>query len=143
MSLLDLKFKPGHYLAFELSPMTRAELISLYPPKFARVYCHHVTFVFDLKPATLEDKLLQELYSNPVLKLVGHAVDEEGVECLAVSVSDVLLRPDGSHYHVTHSLAQGRKPFESNKLLQSKKGFTAVQAHKQLVLKGSVSLLAK
>lgn len=78
-------------------------------PRFERVVCEHVTYRYpDPHPAP------------PVgAGLVWGYVAGDGVDALAVTVDGSSVRPDGKSFHVTLSLAPGRKPAEANAALAS------------------------
>jgi hypothetical protein len=112
MKLEELK---GKYLAFVIDEKSRAMLLKMFPPKYERVICHHVTLQFNLsKGLTAEQEKM--IGTDPGV-MVRHVRDDgKGVQAIAVSVNGKTERPDGSYYHVTLSLANGRKPVESNNL---------------------------
>ena len=110
----NLTYKPGHYLAFELSQESRAHLLSMHQTSFSKVICHHVTMEFNLTAQKLKE--FQAAFSDdPKVRVVGFAKGD-GIECAAVSIDGVKRRNDGSFYHVTMSLEPPHKPVESNKL---------------------------
>jgi hypothetical protein len=90
----------------------RAELLRRFPGKFRNVVADHVTLA--AKSAT-DAPLPQETEGV----IVGRADDGRGVEAMVVSISGTTDRPDGSTYHITWSLADGRKARESNNMLAS------------------------
>ncbi|HEY9790649.1 MAG TPA: hypothetical protein V6D22_09645 [Candidatus Obscuribacterales bacterium] len=53
------------------------------------------------------------LPANKSVKVVGHALDEKGIEALVVSVDGQTTRADKRPYHLTRSLGEGRKANES------------------------------
>jgi hypothetical protein len=113
------EFKPGHYLAFELSDKSRANALALFTPRFSKVICHHVTIEFNLTKDNFE-KYKRMLTPTPVVTAYGYAKGD-GIEALAVAISGPNVenetdRVDGSFYHVTLSLDPPHKPVESNKL---------------------------
>ena len=54
-------------------------------------------------------------------EIVGRADDGKGVEAMIVAIGGTTDRPDGSTYHITWSLADGRKAKESNDMLAEQK----------------------
>jgi len=54
-------------------------------------------------------------------RIVGHADDRSGVECMVVELDGTTDRPDGSTYHITWSLGPGRKARESNDVLRERR----------------------
>lgn len=135
-----LEFKPNSYLAFELSPTSRGHLIELYPPKYSKVVCHHVTVVF--RPSESEFiEVMRKIGSlSPVVEAFGYT-DDGSLECISVMVNDHVRRPFNGFYHVTHSLNQGRKPVDSNKVLEARKGVPAQKFESAVLLKGTLKLL--
>lgn len=88
----------------------RKELLQQFPPKFENVVADHVTLQAKAAPdAPLPEETLGEI--------VGRVDDGKGVEALVVSIGGTTDRPDGSTYHITWSLADGRKARESNDVL--------------------------
>ena len=140
-----MEYKQGAYLAFELSPSSRGDLLSKFPPKYARTVCHHITVEFNLT----EDKLaqiIQELGENPSFEVFGHS-DDGSLECFNVLVNgkaldNMIYRPDGKFYHITHSLEANRKPVDSNTLLVAHKGIP-MNRIKSIKLRGELKLLRK
>ena len=51
--------------------------------------------------------------------MVGIADDNNGVQALVLSIGNTTNRWDGGTYHITWSLAEGRKPVESNKVVKN------------------------
>lgn len=106
------------YLAYVLPEAEKSKFLKLFPPKYERVIAHHVTYQF---PATEEDLLPK----GSAFKIVGESNDGNGVQALVVEVDGDIIRNDGGTYHITWSLSKGRKPFESNKVIQTQ-GFRKV-----------------
>jgi hypothetical protein len=59
-----------------------------------------------------------ELPGETVGEIVGRVDDGRGVEALVVSIGGTTDRPDGSTYHITWSLAEGRRAKESNDVIR-------------------------
>lgn len=98
------------YLALVLSESARDDICWLYGPKHENFIGHHVTLEFGIEKPEI-------LIQPKTVKIVGYAVDE-GVEAFVVSIDGSTKRKDGGIFHLTWSLANGRKPFESNKLIE-------------------------
>lgn len=96
------------YTGYLLSETSRIELLEKFPPKYKRVIAHHITEAFgvpaDIEPPNIPDSV----------KVTGYIDSGDGVEGLLVSVNGSNVRPDGSKYHITWSLDEGRKPVETN-----------------------------
>lgn len=100
-----------------LDETDRAALLAWWPPRYPDVIAHHVTLAFG--PAT------PELPGETVGEVIGVADDGQGVEALVVRIGGRTARPDGSTFHVTWSLAPGRRSVESNAVI-ARGGWTAL-----------------
>ena len=99
---------------WKLDRAQRHELIGRFPPKFRHVDADHVTLaVRAAKDAPLPGETEG--------RIVGRADDGKGVEAMIVEIEGTTDRPDGSNYHITWSLADGRKAKESNDILRTQK----------------------
>jgi len=105
--------KPTTVTGWILSPDERLRLLALFPPKYDKVIADHVTLHAG---ATKETPLPR----NVEAMIVGHADDEQSLECLVVVLDGSTDRPDGSTYHITWSLGPGRTAIESNDLLRER-----------------------
>ena len=104
--------RPGRsVIGWQLDRAQRAELLQQFPPRFAEVVADHVT----LKARVADDA---ELPGGVGAEIIGRSDDGEGVEAMVVSVDGTTDRPDGSIYHITWSLAPGRKAKESNAVIR-------------------------
>ena len=91
----------------------RAELLRRFPPKYRNAVADHVTLVGKAAAdAPLPDETGGEI--------VGHADDGEGVEALVVRIGGTTDRSDGSTFHITWSLADGRLAKESNDVIAAR-----------------------
>lgn len=99
------------YSAFVISTESRSLLLSLFPPSFDRVVCHHITVLFGIPENS-------DLPNAQKISVVGYAKDDFA-EVLCVAVDGNSIRPDGRHYHITHSLdsSSGKKPVYSNEVI--------------------------
>src|SRR5689334_11993594 len=100
----------GWVVGWKLSQQDRASLLDTFPPRYARTVADHVT----LKPHVGRTAPLPKAVSA---EIVGRADDGKGVEALVVELDGSVSRPDGGTFHVTWSLAPGRKPRESNDVI--------------------------
>lgn len=99
-------------IGWKLDRGQRAELLERFPPRYPDPDADHVTLCVSEERRPLP---------GPVdAKIVGHADDSRGLECLVVAIDGSTDRPDGSTFHITWSLdkGKGRKPRESNDLLR-------------------------
>ena len=87
--------------------------MELFPPKYSRVFGHHITTKFGTKkeediPGYTED-----------VKVVGYADTNDGLEALVVSINDDVRKENGDLFHITWSLnPEIYKPFDSNKVVK-------------------------
>lgn len=99
-------------IGWKLDRGQRAELLQMFPPKYPQAVADHVT----LKVRASADA---ELPCETLGEIVGRADDGKGVEAMVVRIGGTTDRPDGSIYHITWSLKEGRKARESNDVLRT------------------------
>ena len=99
------------YVGWQLPDATRATLLRAVPPAYERIYAHHCTLRYGV---TADVRLPPETQGT----VVGITDDGEGLQCLVLSIAGTTNRWDGGTYHVTWSLAPGRKPVESNAVIE-------------------------
>ena len=92
----------------------RVELLQQFPPKFRNVVADHVT----LQSRSADDAPLPQETEG---EIIGRVDDGHGVDAMIVSIGGTTRRPDGSTYHITWSLEDGRKARESNDVLAREK----------------------
>src|SRR5688572_18000156 len=97
-------------IGWKLDRDQRKELLQQFPPRFRNVVADHVTLA--AKAAT-DAPLPQETEGE----IIGRADDGRGVEAMVVTIGGTTDRPDGSTYHITWSLEDGREARESNAML--------------------------
>jgi hypothetical protein len=102
--------KPGSVIGWRLDRGEREALLERFPPRYARAIADHVT----LKA----DAAREPLPGGVRAAIVGRADDGRGVEAYAVAIDGTTDRPDGSIFHVTWSLDDGRRARESNDVLR-------------------------
>jgi hypothetical protein len=95
---------------WKLDPGQRRELLQQFPPTYRNIIADHVT-------CKGKDGDEGPLPDASIAEIVGRADDGRGVEAMVVSIGGTTDRPDGSLWHVTWSLAEGRKAQESNDVL--------------------------
>jgi hypothetical protein len=104
--------KPGDtVIGWKLDRDQRRELLLQFPPKFSELVADHVTL-----SARVDRN--SELPSETHGEIVGRSHDGKGVEAMVVSIDGTTNRPDGSTYHITWSLAKGRRAKESNDVIR-------------------------
>ena len=101
--------KPGSVIGWLLAEDDREKLLQQFPPKFEKTLAHHVT----LKSEAERDPLPNDVKAE----VVGRTDDESGVEAMVVAIDGTTGRPDGSTYHITWSLGDGRRARESNNVI--------------------------
>lgn len=97
-------------IGWKLDRGQRAELLRLFPPRYRNPVADHVT----LKAKVAEDAPLPQ---ETDAEIVGRADDGKGVEAMVVRIAGTTGRPDGSTWHITWSLADGRMASESNQVI--------------------------
>jgi hypothetical protein len=102
--------RPGTVTGWKLDRAEREQLLQDYPPRYEQVVADHVTLEVGGKDLPPEAKAA----------IVGRTDDENGVEAMVVTIDGSVDRPDGSTYHITWSLAPGRKAGESNDVLKER-----------------------
>ncbi len=106
---------PGSVIGWTLDQGERTNLLERHPPRYAKIVAHHVT---------LATKAEQRALPDPVrAAIVGRADDDHGVEAMVVTINGDTARPDGSTFHITWSLGDGRRARERNDVL-GKYGWT-------------------
>ena len=104
--------RPGDaVVGWKLQASERERLLAQFPPIFAETVADHVT----LAPRVAADTPLPDPLPAAV---VGRADDGKGVEALVVAIGGSTDRPGGGTYHITWSLADGRRPRESNDVIR-------------------------
>lgn len=101
---------PERVMGWLLNHEDRERLLAAVPAAYVRVVAHHVTLSIN----TPADASLPTERSGTV---VGLANDGNGVQALVVEIGGTVQRPDGSVFHITWSLADGRRAVESNDVI--------------------------
>ena len=102
-------------IGWKLHKGEREELLARFPPRYPTAVADHVTLERSEEPLPLEVSA----------EIVGHADDGAGVEAMVVTIDGTTDRPDGSTFHITWSLADGRRARESNDVLRDR-GWAAI-----------------
>lgn len=97
-------------IGWKLEPGQRAELLLMFPPAYRDIVADHVT----LRSKAAGDAPLPDETQG---EMVGRADDGEGVEAMVVAIGGTTDRPDGSTWHITWSLSDGRHARESNAVI--------------------------
>jgi chitinase len=112
-------------IGWKLDPDQRAELLLQFPPFYANVVADHVTLRRSADDVPLPGEADAEM--------VGRADDGAGVEAMVVRLNGTTDRPDGSTWHITWSLADGRGARESNDVIAAL-GWTPIDLPMPLIL---------
>jgi hypothetical protein len=105
-------------IGWKLDRVQRKELLQQFAPLYQHVVADHVT----LQAKVAADAALPDETHG---EIVGRADDGEGVEALVVTIAGTTDRPDGSTYHITWSLGDGRRAKESNDVIRDR-GWTPI-----------------
>ena len=103
--------RPPRFTGWALDRSEREILLARFPPRYPQAVADHVTLKFAPGDARLPTETEGEI--------VGEADDGAGVQALVVRIGGTTDRPDGSTYHVTWSLADGREAKESNDVIRA------------------------
>ena len=104
--------RPGSVIGWRLAEEDREQLLKQFPPKYAETVAHHVTLRSDAEQEPVPPEVKAQI--------VGRTDDESGVEAMVVAIDGTTDRPDGSTYHITWSLGDGRRARESNDVLKER-----------------------
>jgi hypothetical protein len=102
--------RPARFIGWALDRGEREILLTRFPPRYGQAVADHVTLKFAPGEAGLPTETEGEI--------VGEADDGAGVQALVVRIAGTTDRPDGSTYHITWSLADGREAKESNQVIR-------------------------
>jgi hypothetical protein len=108
------------YVGWAVDRHERDALLQQFRPAYDRVVADHVTLRFGG-----EDRSFQP--EETTGDIVGFADDGAGVQAAVVRIDGATDRPDGSTYHITWSLADGREAKESNDVI-AQRGWTPLPA---------------
>lgn len=100
-------------MGWKLDPTEREQLLARFAPHYERAIADHVT----LRPRVAPNCALPEEMEG---EIVGQADDGRGVQAMVVRVGGSTDRPGGGTYHITWSLAPGRKAKESNDVIAAR-----------------------
>jgi len=98
-------------LGWSVDRAQRAMLLRQFPPAYAKVVADHVTL---RAHADATDPLPEAQHAE----IIGRVDNDQGVEAMVVRIAGTTERPGGGTYHITWSLADGRRAVESNDALE-------------------------
>ena len=104
--------KPGSVIGWLLAEDDRRKLLRQFPPQFENTVAHHVTLRTEAEHEPIPPEVTAQI--------VGRTDDGKGVEAMVVTIDGSTDRADGSTYHITWSLAEGRRARESNDVLKER-----------------------
>ena len=102
--------RPGSVIGWTLDEAERAALLEQFPPRYEQVVAHHVTLAIEAEDRDLPPPVRAAI--------VARADDGQGVEAMVVTIDGDTARPDGSTFHISWSLGEGRRARESNDVLR-------------------------
>ena len=114
-------------IGWKLDRGEREALLRRFPPAYRNIDADHVTLAID----TADDAPLPQENEG---EIIGRTDDGRGLEAMAVRIGGTSDRPDGSTYHITWSLEDGRRAVESNDVL-ARQGFVAFDEPVPITLK--------
>lgn len=97
-------------IGWRLDPQEREALLLRFPPAYEHPIADHVTLQADASADT-------PLPSAVKGEIVGRTDDRRGVQAMVMRIDGTSNRPGGGFYHVTWSLAEGRRAVESNDVI--------------------------
>lgn len=104
--------RPGSVIGWLLADEDREKLLERFPPRYEKTVAHHVT----LKTEAEQEPIPPEVKAQ----IVGQTDDGKGVQAMVVAIDGTIDRADGSTYHITWSLGDGRRARESNDVLKER-----------------------
>ena len=115
---------------WKLDRADRDELLARFAPRYAQAVADHVTLKVGVPPGAAAPK-------DTHGEIIGRADDDTGVEAMVVRIGGTTDRPGGGTYHVTWSLAPGRKAKESNDVIAAR-GWTPIAPPVPVALAGAL-----
>jgi hypothetical protein len=104
--------KPGSVIGWKVDRDERDKLLERFPPHYEEAVADHVTLETNAEAKPLPP--------DAEARIVGRADDGKGVEAMVVALDGSTDRPDGSTFHITWSLAPGRRARESNDVIRDR-----------------------
>jgi hypothetical protein len=108
------------YTGYLISDESRNRLLKLYPPKYSRVLCHHITRDYPVKKETIPEV-------PTYVMVVGYIDSGDGVEGFLVEIDGSTQRPDGKQFHITHSIDETHKPVDTNNHVDKAEKISEIQ----------------
>ncbi len=99
------------FTCYVLTDESREKLMKKFPPKFEKVFAHHITQDFGVGPDT-------PIPVEADIRAIGYATDGHDIEAIVVSVDGENTREDGKFYHITWSLnPETKKPVDAGDII--------------------------
>lgn len=118
------------YIAANLTPESIQQLKEKLPPKYSKVFYHHMTIAFNPSEEIL----------NKYKNLIGEEIDLQVFASCHDGRAHVVLvdtnKSENEHPNITLSCDENTKPFYSNELIKRKTNYSNIY----LKLKGIVAL---
>lgn len=102
----------GNVIGWKLDRGERADLLRRFAPRYEEAVADHITLAVGAAHRPLPEPAKAAI--------VGRSDDGKGVDAMVVMIDGSTDRPDGSTYHITWSLADGRKARESNDVIRER-----------------------
>jgi len=102
--------RPGSDIGWKLDRGEREALLGRFPPRYEQAVADHVTLATNAESEPLPPAVDAAIH--------GRADDDAGVEAMVVALDGSTDRPDGSTFHITWSLGEGRRARESNDVIR-------------------------
>jgi len=104
--------RPGSVIGWKLDRGEREALLMRFPPRYEQAVADHVTLATDAESRPLPPPVRAEI--------LGRADDDAGVEAMVIALDGSTDRPDGSTFHITWSLEEGRRGRDSNDAIRDR-----------------------
>lgn len=108
-----------HVIGWKLEPAGRETLLAALPPRYGEVVADHVTLRAHVEADTPPPP-------PAGCRIIGEADDGQGVQAMVVEIDGESDRPGGGTFHITWSLADGRRAVESNDVI-AERGWSPIE----------------
>lgn len=108
-----------HVIGWKLEPASRETLLAALPPRYGEVVADHVTLRAHVEADTPPPPPAR-------CRIIGEADDGQGVQAMVVEIDGESDRPGGGTFHITWSLADGRRAVESNDVI-AERGWSPIE----------------
>ena len=108
-----------HVIGWKLEAASRDALLAALQPRYGEVVADHVTLRSHVEADTPPPPPVR-------CRIIGEADDGRGVQAMVVEIDGETDRPGGGTFHITWSLAEGRRAVESNAVI-AERGWSLVE----------------